>query len=136
MKKIISLLLGILGFTVTSCYHTKYGVPEASFHLQGKITDENANPIGNIRIRIDNNTGSSDTVYSSQTGYFENQYTVFEPDNTFTIHAEDTDGENNKGNFKSQSKTITLSQNDFNQGKGEWYDAIASKEVIFNLKKQ
>jgi len=46
------------------------------------------------------------------------------------------DGENNNGIFVGQSKLIKLTEFDFNKGKGNWYEAIANKEVTFILKKQ
>ncbi len=135
MKKIISILLTLLGFSIVSCYQTKYGIMETNFQLKGKVS-EKSNPIGNIRITVKNDSSLPDTLYTSQTGYFENEYAVYDPVNTFEIIAEDMDGENNNGIFVGQSKLIKLTEFDFNKGKGNWYEAIANKEVTFILKKQ
>ena len=135
MKKIISIILALLGYSIWGCME-KYGVPFTSFQLKGKVRNEQTEPIKNIRIIVEKKYESADTLYTSETGNYDVTFPLYEPNNVINVSAEDIDGEENNGMFVSQSKTIILKETDFNNGKGEWYESPVSKEVNFTLKKQ
>lgn len=135
MKKIISIVLALLGYSILGCME-KYGVPFTGFQLKGKVSNEQAEPIKNIRIIVEKKYESADTLYTSETGNYDVAFPLYEPNNEFNVSVEDIDGEENNGMFVSQSKTIILKETDFNNGNKEWYESPVIKEVNFTLKKQ
>jgi len=135
MKKIISIVLALLGYSILGCME-KYGVPFTGFQLKGKVCNEQATPIKNIRIIVETNYEPADTLYTSENGNFDRTWTIYEPNGEFKIYVDDIDGDENNGMFVSQNKTIILKETDFNDGKGEWYENPVIKEVNFTLKKQ
>lgn len=135
MKKIISIILALLGYSIWGCIE-KYGVPFTSFQLKGKVRNEQATPIKNIKIIVEKKYESADTLYTSETGNYDVTFPLYEPNNVINVSVEDIDGEENNGMFVSQSKTIILKETDFNNGNKEWYESPVIKEVNFTLKKQ
>ena len=73
---VITFLMALLGFGTTGCIGlygipeipgpTEYGVPYASFEAAGKVTDEAAQPVENIRVKMK-------TKWENE--YFLDQYT-------------------------------------------------------------
>lgn len=138
MKKtknsIIPALITLLGYSLTACLY-KYGAPTSTFHLKGKVTDEQSNPLKNIQITTQEDKYLVDTLYTSPIGDFEKSFHVLHPDNQFIISANDIDGEENGGPFSSETKFITLDVDDFQKKRNdEWYEGTAHKEVSFMLK--
>ncbi len=54
---VITFLMALLGFGTTGCFMkygapVEYGVPYASFEAAGKVTDEETQPVENIRVTM------------------------------------------------------------------------------------
>ncbi len=72
----ITFLMALLGFGTTGCFKKygvpdepmleKYGVPHATFEAAGKVTDEAAQPVENIRVTMKT---------KRENGYLSDQYT-------------------------------------------------------------
>ena len=146
MKKIVLFLISILGFSITSCIREKYGGPYANFELKGKVTDTLDNPIKNIRVNIQENGNSIGGTFSDMEGnYFINShiedYSIskdFPSDNSIImIKVEDTDGEENGGEFTTQIITFPMKKSDYikekEKKKDKWYKGTVSKEINFKL---
>lgn len=73
---VITFLMALLGFGTTGCFKKygvpdepmleKYGVPHATFEAAGKVTDEAAQPVENIRVTMKT---------KRENGYLSDQYT-------------------------------------------------------------
>ncbi len=68
---VITFLMALLGFGTTGCFMkygapVEYGVPYASFEAAGKVTDEETQPVENIRVTMK-------TKWENE--YFLDQYT-------------------------------------------------------------
>lgn len=73
---VITFLMALLGFGTTGCFMKygvpdepmleKYGVPHATFEAAGKVTDEAAQPVENIRVTMKT---------KRENGYLSDQYT-------------------------------------------------------------
>ena len=68
---VITFLMALLGFGTTGCFMkygapVEYGVPHATFEAAGKVTDEAAQPVENIRVKMK-------TKWENE--YFLDQYT-------------------------------------------------------------
>lgn len=70
---VITFLMALLGFGTTGCFKkygvpddVLYGVPHATFEASGKVTDEAAQPVENIRVKMK-------TKWENE--YFLDQYT-------------------------------------------------------------
>jgi putative lipoprotein (rSAM/lipoprotein system) len=138
MKKIknsiVPALITILGYSLTACIE-EYGIPTTTFHFKGKVIDEQSNPLKNIQITSKQDKYRVDTLYTTSTGTFENTYKIVDPNNQFIITANDIDGEENGGHFSSETKFITLDEDDFQKKRNDvWYEGTAQKEVSFKLK--
>jgi len=132
-KKLIVFILSLMGISVVSCM--KYGEPYAEFELKGKVTDTLDNPIENIRVTIQPSEYSG--VYSDTAGNF--RLTEYMPSYAnVTVKIEDTDGEENGGDFFTQIISFPLKQEDFvtDKKKDKWYEGKASKEINFKLEKK
>jgi len=143
-KKLIAFILSIIGISVVSC--SKYGAPYLEFKLKGKITDTLDNPIGNIRVNIQEGGYSARKTYTDMEGnYFIDtdmeDYSIaknfpFE-NTTIMIKVEDTDGEENGGEFATQIITFPLKKSDNikekEKKKDKWYKGTVSKEINFKL---
>lgn len=133
-NNIVPALITILGYSLTACLY-KYGAPETTFNLKGKVTDEQSNPLKNIQIITQQDKFSVDTLCTTSTGTFEKTFEIVNPDDQFIISANDIDGEENGGYFSSEKEIITLDENDFQKKRNdEWYEGTAQKEINFKLK--
>ena len=68
---VITFLMALLGFGTTGCFMkygvpVEYGVPHATFEAAGKVTDEAAQPVENIHVKIKT---------KSENEYLSDQYT-------------------------------------------------------------
>lgn len=73
---VITFLMALLGFGTTGCFKKYgvpddemlllYGVPHATFEASGKVTDEAAQPVENIRVTMKT---------KRENGYLSDQYT-------------------------------------------------------------
>lgn len=94
----------------------EYGCPVVEFSVKGRVVDADSNPIQNIEI------SHPETGYytrTSEDGSFKYDacLTGFELSEV-TIIAQDTDGEENGGDFQTQEVSIPVQQTD--PGDGHW----------------
>ena len=94
----------------------EYGCPIVEFSVKGRVVDADSNPIQNIEI------SHPETGYYTRTAEdgsfkYEGGLTGFELSEV-TIIAQDTDGEENGGDFQTQEVSIPVQQTD--SGDGAW----------------
>lgn len=77
VNALIGLILALFGFGCASCVKygapplVKYGSPYSTLEATGKVTDENAKPIENIRVRIKTKSGSElHEIYTDADGEY------------------------------------------------------------------
>ena len=91
----------------------KYGVPANYFTLEGKVEDEEHNPIKGIRVSVQTPINEYNEVqtlidfgYSNEYGYYIINWDTFDTyDLNYIITAEDVDGEEN-GSFNNKYQII------------------------------
>ena len=139
-KKIITLVIAALGFT-TACSKIvmEYGVPAASFELKGKVTDTLDNPIENIRVNIRTNDYPMKEIFTDMEGnYFFGVGDISFSD--ITVKVEDIDGEENGGEFATQTISFPIKSSDYvkeeERKDDNWYSGTARKEINFKLEKK
>ena len=135
MKKLIVFILSLMGISVVSCM--KYGEPYAEFELKGKVTDTLDSPIENIHVTIHQSEYSIDGAYSDAAGNF--CLIDYMPSYAnVTVKVEDIDGEENGGEFITQTISFPVKQEDFvtDKKRDKWYEGKASKEFNFKLIKK
>ena len=79
VNALIGLILGLFGFSCVSCVEygvpvpiAEYGCPYATFEAQGKVTDEKAQPVENICVRIRNRYGDElPELYTDANGEYK-----------------------------------------------------------------
>ncbi len=135
-----TLLLGLLGFSVTSCFITPdmYGCPTAEWKVKGKVVDETGQGVPGLQValgnRTDNETGviydqnywPLDTLQTGPDGIYEVQSGGF-PFSKLQIDVKDIDGEANGGEFQDASLVVTDFK--FKGGDGSWYSGVADINV-------
>ena len=93
-----------------------YGTPIVEFSVKGKVVDADSNPIPNIEVLHDE---WHDTVRTSEDGTFEfNAELIGVELEAATLKFVDTDGEENGGEFMTQTVDIPVTQTD--PGDGVW----------------
>lgn len=145
MKKLLYLLLGILGFTACGeggagggmvC---EYGTPTADFTVKGKVTDADGKPIKGIEISSKDLSsfidGSGLSAVTAEDGTFvTNKIKEFGVGGTLVFT--DTDGEANGGEFVTLEKQIsTLPQKQIKDGE-RWYRGEYEVTADVKLKKR
>ena len=137
MKKLIIFILSVVGISVVACY--KYAARMASFELKGKVTDTLDNPIENIRVTLKPSEYGADGAYSDAAGDFLLISHIHPRENMLiTVKIEDTDGEENGGEFITQTISFPLKQEDFvtDKRRDDWDEGKACKEINFKLIKK
>lgn len=104
----------------------EYGCPVVEFSVKGRVVDADSNPIQNIEI------SHPETGYytrTSEDGSFKYDacLTGFELSEV-TIIAQDTDGEENGGDFQTQEVAVEVQQTD--PGDGSWNNGKFEAENI------
>lgn len=138
-KRLSFLLLTLLGF-LTACEKLKkeedpyvmYGTPRADFRAQGKVTDNEGNPIKGIQVRSEEY--GSKGILTAEDGGYDISGSMF-PDRvqlTFT----DIDGPDNGGEFTERAVDVKFTQDDrTGKGDGSWYSgSFARTGVDITLK--
>ena len=130
MKKLIYLLLGLLGFTAcdenggTGGLVCEYGTPTVDFTVKGRVTDAQGNPIKGIVV---SSTGvknyGAETVLEAVTA--EDGSFATEKVTAFSVYGKlvftDTDGAENGGEFTTKTVDLqTLPKTQITEG-GSWY---------------
>ena len=140
MKRLIYILLGLLGFTSCELFApVEYGCPNVSFSLKARVVDEAGVPIQGIEVRTERgghfeyNTGFSDYL-----GYIDANGTFRPGTEHGKVQFIDIDGEANGGEFE----TLTVDVNNATQteeGSGGWYEGAYAADlgtVTMKLKEQ
>ena len=138
-----TLLLGVLGFT--SCEKedeigdipAAYGTPTADYIFEGVVTDQAGNPIKGIEVQIDGSfeRGTLRTLKHETAAdgtYFTDIYKEcgFVRSITYT----DVDGEENGGEFESQTVKLTdMDKLQLRKGEG-WYNGVFKLSAEVKLK--
>ena len=132
MKRLLTFLLSLLGFSLATCYHTAaYGTPKATYEIKGQVSDEDKQPLQDIQVVVQ----QYDTFYTDAEGIYRAHGDLRLGRESLLVTATDIDGEANGGDFEPQIKTITYSRGDWQGGSG-WNEGTLTKEVNFTLKKK
>lgn len=102
VNSLIGLILGLFGIGCVSCKYgvpepvpmAEYGCPYATFEAKGKVTDENAQAVENIRVRIRNKYGDElPYIYTDENGEYNTGTLegVFPPDSVDIIVTDTAD---------------------------------------------
>lgn len=144
MKKLLYLLLGLLGFT--SCEKlgpgecpVEYGCPTVDYIINGVVTDEDGAPIKGIKI----DAAGLYKPYDSETTEYvsgEDGSFVIERYRAGGIYGEllftDVDGEENGGEFADSNVNVArFSKKQVEEGEG-WYSGKYEVTAKVKLKKK
>ncbi|MCR5643634.1 MAG: radical SAM-associated putative lipoprotein [Prevotella sp.] len=148
---VLTALLSMLGYGCTSdepdMYGTpvaEYGVPYATYMVEGTVTDEANNPIQGIKTSIKGIFPNGDKVYvdavdsvlSDASGKYQLRYRGMDrPDYKLTV--EDIDGEANGGEFLSDTLDIEYGKAvKVKNGDGAWNGGEYMIQQPVRLKKK
>ena len=129
MKKLIYLLLALLGFGAVSCEEIgeddagEYGCPHVNFSLKARVVDEAGEPIEGIKVCVD-----WIEEYTDPNGEINVNESVFTGSQNM-VRFEDVDGEANGGEFETLTLDITDKVEKTEDGSGSWYDGAFKAEL-------
>ena len=138
---VLSTLLTLLGFGACSDSVdsvVEYGTPNADFQIKGQVTYEGGIPIPGIRVRapysyIDGSDGQS--VLTDENGRFE--LDEFHSMLYGRLYVEDIDGEDNGGEFQSDTINVwDLPRKEVGKGDGNWHAGKFEVNAIIRLEKK
>lgn len=134
MKKLLYMLLALLGISATGCMRVEYGTPHVNFNLKARVVDEAGKPIEGIEARVKGDWGDRYTPFDNRTGVTNYLGEIdAHTSNIFNIEHEiifiDPDGEANGGKF--ESKTVDISDHivQTDEGDGNWYNGGYKAEI-------
>ncbi len=138
-NKIIANILSILGIgsaTLFSCsmYGTplspvpEYGVPGATFKINGTISNKSNEKIPGIQVIL-----NKDTTLANSEGKYAVQTESYAGEQSFKLEISDIDGDLN-GEFHPVDTTVAFVDPKFENGDGEWYLGETSKNLDIKLK--
>ena len=140
MKRLIYILLGLLGFT--SCEHfgsVEYGTPNVHFSLKARVVDEAGVPIQGIEVRTeDGGYFEYKTGFSDYQGYIDANGTFWPGTEHGKVQFVDIDGEANGGEFETLTVDIE-NATQTEEGSGGWYEGAYAADlgtVTMKLKEQ
>ena len=127
MKKLLYMLLALLGISATGCdfMRVEYGVPHVHFNLKARVVDEAGKPIEGIEARVKSGHNDYDIPFESRTGVTNylgeidahmSIISIIEHDIIFI----DPDGEANGGKFESKTVDIGDYIVQTDEGDGNW----------------
>lgn len=135
-NKFLSYLLSLLGFGIAfsngcAMYGTpaEYGTPNATFKVNGQVTDEQSIPIPKIRVVL-----QFDTTYTDIQGKYLVKTVSFPESQTFKIEFDDVDGTQNY-QYEGLDTSAIFSNPKFTGGSGNWNYGETSAELNIQLKK-
>lgn len=106
----------IQGPDMYGCPVAEYGVPVIEFSVKGKVVDSESNPIPDIEV---SHAMSYHLVRTDKDGEFNLKAEIYDFEmESVTLKFTDTDGEENGGEFMTQSVDIPLTQTE--PGDGVW----------------
>lgn len=129
MKKLIYLLLALLGFGAVSCEEigedarVEYGCPHVNFSLKARVVNQMGEPIEGIKVRVD-----WIEEYTDPNGEIDVNVSVFTGSQNM-VRFEDVDGEANGGEFETLTLDITDKVEQTEDGSGSWYDGAFKAEL-------
>ena len=140
MKRLIYILLGLLGFTSCELFApVEYGCPNVSFSLKARVVDEAGVPIQGIEVRTERGGHFEyNTGFSDYQGYIDANGTFRPGTQHGKVQFIDIDGEANGGEFE----TLTVDVDNASQteeGSGHWYEGAYTADlgtVTMKLKEQ
>ena len=144
MKRLLNILLALLGFGSTGCEIVgigvaMYGTPNVEFHLSARVIDKDGNPIQGIEVRAkDGQRFEHNTGFSDYMGNIEASGQIW-PGSQYTVTFHDIDGEYNGGEFENLSLDITDKVKQTKRGDGDWYQGTYKAElgdITLTLKEQ
>lgn len=136
MKRLLYLLLGLLGISATGCdfMMVEYGSPHVHFNLKARVIDEAGKPIEGIEARVKEGWGDHYTPFDNRTGVTNYLGEIdAHTSNMFGTGHEiifiDPDGEANGGKF--ESKTVDISEHivQTDEGDGNWDNGSYVAEI-------
>ena len=136
MKKLLYMLLALLGISATGCdfMRVEYGVPHVHFNLKARVVDEAGKPIEGIEARVKQSWGDYNMPFENRTGI--SNYLGEIDAHTANAHSMehiivflDPDGEANGGRF--ESKTVDISEYivQTDEGDGSWDNGSYVAEI-------
>ena len=135
---VLTALLAMLGYeSCSSDSVVEYGTPNADFQIKGQVTYEGGIPIPGIRVRapysyIDGSDGQS--VLTDENGLFE--LDEFHSMLYGKLYVEDIDGEDNGGEFQSDTINVwDLPKKEVEKGSG-WYEGKFEVNANIRLEKK
>ena len=145
-------LLSLLGFT--GCgkedngggeISVEYGAPSANFKVLGRVTNEQGQPLGGMRVVASEVTAVwgkgpkqcysgllRDTVYTASDGSFVRIYSTFPADSVY-IHMKIEDSAE-PSVYDSDSVTVGFAKGDLKGADGSWFLGAAEKVIDVKLK--
>ena len=129
---LLTSLLGLMGYGCVPM--VKYGVPTGDLTLEGKVSNENNEPLQNIQVIHRQGwkdgawRGPQDTLYTDSNGMFYRQYQSEMPMQYRKIIVHDT-----AGVYASDSIETSVR---FSGGDGDLYQGQAELKADFVLKKK
>ena len=136
MKKLLYMLLALLGISATGCdfMRVEYGVPHVHFNLKARVVDEAGKPIEGIEARVKQSWGDYNMPFENRTGVTNylgeiDAHTSIMHSMEHTIIFLDPDGEANGGKF--ETKTVDISDHivQIDEGDGNWYNGGYKAEI-------
>ena len=136
MKKLLYMLLALLGISATGCdfMRVEYGVPHVHFNLKARVVDEAGKPIEGIEARVKRSWGDYNMPFENRTGVTNylgeiDAHTANAHSMEHIIVFVDPDGEANGGKF--ESKTVDISEYivQTDEGDGNWDNGSYVAEI-------
>ncbi len=132
MKRLLYILLGLLGFGLQGCDYmgvAEYGTPHVRFRVKARVVNEAGEPIQGIEVRTEEGAQFEDnTGFSDYQGCID-AYGGFWPGDQYrNLHFIDVDGEANGGEYETlvvDSKSVNQTE----EGSGNWYEGSYTTDV-------
>ena len=147
MKRLIYILLGLLGVGVSGCDDgsdggwdgggvAEYGVPHIQFRLSARVVDSEGNPIQGIVASPEGDSFDSQTGVSDYLGLIDASGSCW-PGSQNVVEFVDIDGELNGGEFETLRLDISDKVQQTHEGEGAWYDGdyeVSLGDVVMTRK--
>ena len=144
--RFFALLLAVLGIggcstleEVDTRMMAAYGVPTAMYHVKGKVTDEQGNPIPDIEVSFYGvyygSPGTPPGVDPFNVKFKTDSKGTYlleklhHPYPQVRIQVEDKDGPANGGEFESGTTLVDITFNKDKRDKYPWYSGVAQVDV-------
>ena len=136
MKKLLYMLLALLGISATGCdfMRVEYGVPHVHFNLKARVVDEAGKPIEGIEARVKQSWGDYNMPFENRTGISNylgeiDAHTANAHSMEHTIIFIDSDGEANGGKFETKEVDIREYIVQTDEGDGSWDNGSYVAEI-------